>query len=56
MFTLNTVTNGRDNKPAKFGSAGLRGDASLRVCCPNCDTRRSGPCGHQKTSTPNTPR
>ena len=48
MFTPNTVTNGRNSKPSKFGSVGLRGDAPLRVCCPNCDTRRSGPCCHHK--------
>ena len=48
-----TSTNTRDvgpGKPAKLSRVGSSlGPQSLRMGCPNCDSRRSGPCHHHKT-------
>ena len=43
---INAINSGAV-KPTKFGGVGsLLEHQSLRMVCPNCDSRRSGPCRH----------
>ena len=48
-----TTSNSSPTKPSKLSGVGayLGHSQSLRMGCPNCDTRRTGPCNHHKNST-----
>jgi hypothetical protein len=57
---MHSVTN-IDTRGSAFGTkSGGVGSVlehqSLRMVCPNCDTKRSGPCGHHQIQTKITPR
>ena len=51
-----TNTRGSTLGGKSSGVGAYLGNLSLRMCCPHCDTRRSGPCGHHTTKTKIIPR
>ena len=54
VTNLNTRGSTLGGKSSGVGA--YLGNLSLRMCCPLCDTKRSGPCGHHKTETKIIPR